>query len=73
MTWKPPDFSKPNVARAHNALPGGHDNFAAGRELAGRLLEICPDLSSAARENRAFIDLRPVVMEAVAGVDQWRP
>jgi hypothetical protein len=31
MTWKPPDFSKPSVARAHDALPGGHDNFAADR------------------------------------------
>ena len=47
MTWEPPDFSKPNVARVHDALLGGHDNFAADRELAGRLLEICPGLSSA--------------------------
>jgi S-adenosyl methyltransferase len=54
MTWKPPDFSKPNVARVHDALIGGRDNFAADRVLAGRLLEICPDLGSAARENRAF-------------------
>ena len=55
MTWKPPDFSKPSVARVHDALPGGHGNFAADRELAGRLLEICPDLGSAARENKTFI------------------
>jgi hypothetical protein len=55
MTWEPPDFSKPNVARVHDALLGGHDNFAADRELAGRLLKICPGLSSAVRENKAFI------------------
>ena len=51
-----PGFSagRPSVARVHDALLGGHDNFAADRELAGRLLEICPDLGSAARENRSF-------------------
>ena len=42
MTWEPPDFSKPSVARVHDALLGRHDNFAADWELAGRLLEICP-------------------------------
>jgi hypothetical protein len=48
------DLSKPNVARTHDALIGGHDNFAADRVLASRLVEICPDLGSAARENRSF-------------------
>ena len=51
MTWEPLDLSKPNVARTYDALIGGHDNFAADRE---RLLEICPDLGSAVRENRSF-------------------
>jgi hypothetical protein len=55
MTWEPPDFSKPSVARVHDALLGGHDTFAPDRELDGRLLEICPGLSSAVRENRSFI------------------
>ena len=55
MTWEPPDFSKPSVARVHDALLGGHDTFAPNRELAGRLLEICPGLSSAVQENRSFI------------------
>jgi hypothetical protein len=35
MAWKPPDFSKPSVARAHDALLGGHDNFAADRAAPG--------------------------------------
>ena len=48
------DLSKPNVARTYDALLGGHDNFAADRELAGRLVEICPDLGGAVRENRSF-------------------
>ena len=66
----PPDLSKPNVARVHDALLGGHDNFAADRELAGRLLEICPELGSAARENRAFI-ARAVDWAARQGIRQF--
>ena len=49
------DFTKPNAARVCDVLAGGRDNFAPDRELAGRLLGICPDLSSAVRENKAFI------------------
>ena len=61
MTWKPLDMSQPNAARVHNALVGGHDNFAADRELAGRLLEICPDLGGAVREtNRVPRTAEPV-------------
>jgi O-methyltransferase involved in polyketide biosynthesis len=70
MTWKPPDFSKPSVARVHDALLGGHGNFAADRELAGRLLEICPDLGSAARENKTFI-ARAASWAARQGVRQY--
>jgi S-adenosyl methyltransferase len=70
MTWKPPDFSKPNVARVHDALLGGHDNFAADRELAGRLLDICPELGGAVRENRAFI-ARAAEWAARQGIRQF--
>ena len=48
-------FTRPNVSRVHNALLGGHDNYAADRELASRLTEICPGLPGAVRENRVFI------------------
>jgi hypothetical protein len=48
------NLSSPNTARIYDYLFGGHDNFPAGRELAGRLLEICPSLRGAARDNRAF-------------------
>jgi hypothetical protein len=70
MTWKPPDMSQPNAARVHNALLGGHDNFAADRALAGHLLEICPGLSSAVRENKAFI-ARAADWAARQGVRQF--
>jgi S-adenosyl methyltransferase len=49
------DFTKPNLARVYDVLAGGRDNFAADRDLAGRLLEICPELRGALRENRTFI------------------
>jgi S-adenosyl methyltransferase len=49
------DFTGPNMARIHDCLLGGKDNFAADRELAGRLLEICPSLGDAARGNRASL------------------
>jgi hypothetical protein len=70
MTWEPPDMSQPNVARVHDALLGGHDNFAADRELAGRLLEICPGLGSAVRENKAFI-ARAADWAAPQGIRQF--
>jgi S-adenosyl methyltransferase len=64
------DFTKPNAARVHDTLLGGHDNFAPDRALAGRLLEICPDLRGAVRENRAFIT-RAVTWAAGQGVIQF--
>ena len=36
------DFTRPNVARVYDVLAGGRNNYAADREQAERLLEICP-------------------------------
>ena len=66
----PLDLTRPNVARVCNYLLGGHGNFAADRELAGRLLEICPSLCSAARENREFL-ARSVAWAARQGIAQF--
>ena len=55
MSGYRPDFSKPSVARVHDALLGGHDNFAPDRELAGRLTGTCPALPALAREDRDFL------------------
>jgi S-adenosyl methyltransferase len=55
MSGYRPDLSKPSVARVHDALLGGRDNFAPDRELAARLTEICPALPALAREDRAFL------------------
>jgi S-adenosyl methyltransferase len=70
MTEEALDMSRPNVARTYDALLGGHHNLAADRELARRLLEICPELASAARQNRAFIT-RAVTWAARQGIRQF--
>ena len=49
------DVSKPNVARAYDYLLGGKDNFAADRELAGKLLAIYPGTRQMVKENRRFL------------------
>ena len=64
------DFTRPNVARVYDVLAGGRDNFAADRELAGRLLEVCPSLGNVVRENRAFI-ARAVTWAAQQGIGQF--
>jgi S-adenosyl methyltransferase len=63
-------FTRPNVSRVHNALLGGHDNYAADRELAGRLTEICPGLPGALRDSRAFI-ARAAEWAARQGIRQF--
>ena len=64
------DVTKPNVARVCNSLAGGSQNFAADRELAGRLLEICPEVRDAVRENRAFVT-RAVTWAGQQGIRQF--
>ena len=64
------DFTRPDVARAYDYLLGGRDNFRPDRELAGRLLEICPSLREGVRENRAFIT-RAVTWAAERGTGQF--
>src|ERR1035438_3639389 len=50
-----PDFnaSVPSVARVYDYWLGGKDNFAADRELAGKLLGIYPPAAEMARDNRS--------------------
>jgi hypothetical protein len=64
------NLSSPNTARIYDYLLGGHDSFPADRELAGRLLEICPSLRGAARDNRAFLG-RAVTWAARQGISQF--
>jgi hypothetical protein len=49
------DTNTPHPARVYDFLLGGKDNFAADRELAGKILAVMPSARTAARENRAFM------------------
>jgi hypothetical protein len=49
------DTSTPNVARIHDYLLGGKDNFAADRAAAEQLLAVIPDVAAIAADNRAFL------------------
>jgi len=66
----PYDASKPNVARAYDYLLGGKDNFAPDRDLAARLLELCPVVAQGAAENRRFL-IRAVDWVARQGINQF--
>jgi hypothetical protein len=67
-----PDFnaSVPSVARVYDYWLGGKDNFAADRELAGKLLGIYPPAAEMARDNRQFL-ARAVRWVASRGVTQF--
>lgn len=70
MTRPSVDTARPNVARVYDYLLGGIEAYAADRELAGRLLRICPSLGIAALENRYFL-ARAVAWAAREGVTQF--
>jgi O-methyltransferase involved in polyketide biosynthesis len=64
------DTSRPNIARVHDYLTGGKDNYAADRAEAARLLAIAPHLARLARENREFLT-QAVAWAATRGVRQF--
>ncbi|MFI7642979.1 SAM-dependent methyltransferase [Nonomuraea sp. NPDC049400] len=64
------DPTVPNVARMHNYLLGGKDNFAADRAAAEEALRLNPAAALCARANRAFM-ARAVRFAAQAGVLQF--
>lgn len=59
------DTSRPSAARVYDFLLGGHNNFQADREFAGRLQQVVLRIGDYAKENRSF--LRRAVIEAVNG------
>jgi len=65
------DTSRPNVARVNDYFLGGKDNFAADRELAGRLLTLDPGLPQWFRDNRAFICAAVARAASEGGIAQF--
>ena len=61
---------RPNVARIHNFLLGGKDNYSEDRQVAECLLAVVPGARAAARANRRFL-VRAVRFLAEAGIGQF--
>ncbi len=68
--WHGSDTSKAHPARVYDYWLGGKDNFAADRVLAERAAANAPEVSTACRENRAFLG-RAVRMLAGQGLRQF--
>lgn len=64
------DVTRPALARVHDFLLGGHDNFDVDRDLAARLLEVCPEFRAALGDGRAFSG-RAVTWAALQGISQF--
>jgi SAM-dependent methyltransferase len=64
------DTSVPNVARMHDYLLGGRENFQADRNAVESLLKLLPDLKQTVRDNRAFLR-RVVLYLAEQGIGQF--
>lgn len=61
---------RPNVARIHNFLLGGKDNYSEDRQVAECLLAVVPGMRAAARANRRFL-VRAVRFLVEAGIGQF--
>ena len=61
----------PNVARIHNYLLGGKDNYEEDRQVADCLLAAVPDAQAAARANRHFLGRAVRFLAAEAGIRQF--
>lgn len=70
--WIPPgiDPTKPSAARMYDYYLGGKDNYGADRDVASRVVDLCPQVPLAARANRRFV-YDAVERLARLGVEQF--
>jgi S-adenosyl methyltransferase len=61
----------PDVARIHDYLLGGKDNYSEDRQFAECLLAAVPDARAAARANRRFLVRAVRFLAAEAGIGQF--
>jgi hypothetical protein len=61
----------PNVARIYNYLLGGKDNYSADREAAMELVRLIPEVLTACRNNRRFLQRAVRFLAGEAGVRQF--
>jgi SAM-dependent methyltransferase len=62
---------RPNVARIHDFLLGGKDNYAEDRQVADGLLAVVPGARAAARANRRFLVRAVRFLATEAGIGQF--
>lgn len=70
--WAPPgvDPDQPSVARVHDALLGGMENFASDRSVARRLKDAVPEVVDLVWCNRAFVGRVVDFLVREAGIRQ---
>ncbi|NUP61148.1 MAG: SAM-dependent methyltransferase, partial [Nonomuraea sp.] len=70
--WAPPgvDTARPSVARVHDCLLGGVENFAVDRSVARRLRDAVPEVVDLVWCNRAFIGRVVDFLVREAGIRQ---
>lgn len=70
--WAPPgvDPEQPSVARVHDALLGGLENFASDRSVARRLKDAVPEVVDLVWCNRAFVGRVVDFLVREAGIRQ---
>ncbi|MFD1934923.1 MULTISPECIES: SAM-dependent methyltransferase [Nonomuraea] len=64
------DPNTPSVARMYDYYLGGKDNFPSDREAAEKIIQLVPNITQIARDNRDFL-IRVVRVLAEAGVRQF--
>jgi hypothetical protein len=65
------DTSVPNIARAHDYLLGGKNNFAADRAAAEMVIAAYPGIVAGIRANRAFLGRAVRYLAGEAGIRQF--
>jgi O-methyltransferase involved in polyketide biosynthesis len=66
----PVDISKPSIARVYDYWLGGHDNYAADRELGDAMSRLDPGIAPRSRINREYL-AAAVTRAAEAGIAQF--
>ncbi|MFI1584690.1 SAM-dependent methyltransferase [Embleya sp. NPDC020630] len=67
----PIDTKTPSVARMHDYLLGGTDNYPADRRACSKLLRVAPDIRALALNNRAFLRRAVRMLAREHGIRQF--
>jgi SAM-dependent methyltransferase len=65
------DVTKPSVARVYDAALGGKDNYESDRVIFRQIMEILPEISEWAKENRRWVQRAVRWMAGEGRIDQF--